>query len=1217
LALLAFLLGWRLGACRASADSVVSDLVYTNQHLTVGIRTDPTSYYSLWAGTSLTSAFAPVAMTLPSSLMNGRREFTVPAGSAEGYFQIRSQLLTQPDDTDRDGIDDAYELQNADRLGLNPLDGTDGGKVGIYGVTLLEQYQREKAGQTAEPGSAWPRIFAGPDYAFALLENGTLLGWGTNKLGQLGDGTNVTRLLPQRIGLTNRWQNLSIQPVLRDASGTGLTVHEMGVQADGRIWQWTAGGSENGKVSTLVSGTNWATVAVAQTHTLALDRDGALWAWGANRFGQMGVVTNIKDLDTTNLLFLDALSTSIPQRVGTNRDWVSISANGVVSAGIRQDGSLWMWGQNYGGELGLGDRRLRPSPRQVGTNQWTEVIIGSVPAVKASSQSNVSFVIGRQHDGTLWAWGGNRFGQVGDGTQEDRLTPVRISNRKDWAGIASSTGEVFAWNVWGDLYAWGTNNIAANGITSGSPVYLPTQVGNLPPVNAAVAGFGWMLVRTKDGRVLGVGRGEVGQLANNMADTRTEPTPILLEARKRRLAVGDGHNLSIRPDGSLWAWGRNEHGQLGIGGFEDHETPVRVGEGTNWVEVVAKGNHSAGITREGEILVWGDNEVQQLTPGNLDAIDHPIPVEGLAGRFTHLATSDYHNLARRDDGTAWMFGDLSKKAFATNFDQVLPGDHQFGVRQIGTRRDWFSLFGAANGSAGIASDGKAYGWGYLPNPGLTTWPSSQEFFRAVADPPINNTPFGGAIATQGVVEILFDSYYVLSIDGSGGAWIVGAPYDTHFDFHNPPRQPTAIADVNRWIAASGIYLGGYLGLRTDGTVRAAGRFYNGELGLGTEVGGSYPALTTIAPSHQWVEIATGIRHVTAEDKEHHVYQWGTAPFGPLVLGFTPANPPNHWKGMAFDLGNAAISLDGSLWVRTNPSPAFVSFDTNRVWSHLSGGLGGLLAVAVDGSLWGSGWNYADILGTGESDVEVQKLTKIGSASWRMVQVSQSVSAGIQVDGSLWVWGGSGQQWISSADAPKVPTQFGTDKDWASLSMLGVHGLLLKQDGSLWGGGDNSGGVLDTSGAPSLPLHLIDSNPWKAVSTGRFHSLGIRPNGTLWIWGHLASGTFTNGIPPTQVGKDTDWVSVASGPGWAAAIREDRSLWVWGNLRPDGRTEFSAVPIRVPGSHRWLSVMSSANNGAIFALDEDYLLWGLGPNFGFVLDVGNPIVTQPQRVHFGD
>ena len=344
----------------------------------------------------------------------------------------------------------------------------------------------------------WSAVSAGGSHTVAIGADGSLWAWGLNGVGQLGDGTADDRGVPVRIGAATNWAAVS--------AGGGYTV---ALAADGLLWAW--GNNSSGQLgdgtaanrntpTRIQAGVSWASVSAGSSHTMAIGTDGSLWAWGSGTRGQLG---NGRTADSR-----------VPVRVGADYDWAHVSAGDGHTAAVRTDGSLWTWGHNPNGQLGNGTsgaRTGRNSPGRVGTDyNWAYVSAGwgHTVAIRA--------------DFSLWVWGHNRWGQLGDDTTADRLTPTRIGTAINWAAVSAGREHTVAVGTDGSLWAWGTN--------------MDGRIGD-----GTATGGGWR-------------------------NDRHTPTRIGMDMDWASISAGWGHTVAVATDGSPWAWGINNRGQLGIGG---------------------------------------------------------------------------------------------------------------------------------------------------------------------------------------------------------------------------------------------------------------------------------------------------------------------------------------------------------------------------------------------------------------------------------------------------------------------------------------------------------------------------------------------------------------------------------------------------------------------------------------------------------------------------
>ena len=202
------------------------------------------------------------------------------------------------------------------------------------------------------------------------------------------------------------------------------------------------------------TGRVWAQVSTGAWHTCGVRRNRSLWCWGGNFEGQLGMG--------------DTASRLVPTRVGTDADWARIMTGGTSTCGIRTDGSLWCWGQNEDGQLGLGDTNWRLVPTRVGTDtDWARVSPGN------------RHTCGIRTDRSLWCWGRNWQGQLGLGVSEpNRQVPTRVGTDTDWARVGA-TGWEHTCGIRTDrsLWCWGDNPRGGLGLGDTTDRLVPTRVG--------------------------------------------------------------------------------------------------------------------------------------------------------------------------------------------------------------------------------------------------------------------------------------------------------------------------------------------------------------------------------------------------------------------------------------------------------------------------------------------------------------------------------------------------------------------------------------------------------------------------------------------------------------------------------------------------------------------------------------------------------------------
>jgi alpha-tubulin suppressor-like RCC1 family protein len=382
-----------------------------------------------------------------------------------------------------------------------------------------------------------------PNTSFISYNDKTFWAWGDNTDSIIPDGTSTSYSSPIQIGILTGWTVISFSPNQGSLNAYGFGG---GVKSNGSLWTW--GRNNTGQLGTgdrthrsspvqVGTLTNWSSINCGGNAVAAIKTDGTLWTWGSNNYGRLGLN--------------DVTHRSSPVQVGAGTTWSKVSVGGGSVNGddghmlaIKTDGTLWAWGYNINGQLGLGDTTHRSSPVQVGAlTTWASVATGR------------TFSLAIKTDGTLWAWGGNASGQLGQGDIVHRSSPVQVGALTTWSkvtggGEGAYSGSTLAIKTDGTLWSWGYNNsgqLGQNDIVHRSS---PVQVGAL---------------------------------------TTWSSLPDHLS----RFSAG-----AIKTDGTLWVWGSNSSGQLGQNNLTNVSSPVQVGTYTNW-NSISFGTASIGSIKNG------------------------------------------------------------------------------------------------------------------------------------------------------------------------------------------------------------------------------------------------------------------------------------------------------------------------------------------------------------------------------------------------------------------------------------------------------------------------------------------------------------------------------------------------------------------------------------------------------------------------------------------
>jgi len=333
-----------------------------------------------------------------------------------------------------------------------------------------------------------------------------------------------------------------------------------------------------------------------------------LYSWGVNGQGQLG------QGNTTSF--------SSPKQVGTLSNWSKVSGNGAIgghglSFAVKTDGTLWAWGSNNYGQLGLGTTTYYSSPKQIGAlTSWLTVACGEYFAV-AVRQNN-----------TLWSWGYNNYGQLGLGTSGNYYSsPKQVGSLTNWLSVTCNITSVIATKTDGTLWSWGSNNVGQLGLGNTTSRSSPVQIGALSNWSSAVSTNNNSVIAIKtDGTIWSWGNNQFGQLGLGNITYYSSPKQIGALTNWKNIGCGYGLSLSSKTDGTLWSWGYNGQGQLGLGNTTSYSSPKQVGALTNWSNVF--GNYTSGfaIKTDGTLWSWGSNNVGQLGLGNTTYYSSPKQV---------------------------------------------------------------------------------------------------------------------------------------------------------------------------------------------------------------------------------------------------------------------------------------------------------------------------------------------------------------------------------------------------------------------------------------------------------------------------------------------------------------------------------------------------------------------------------------------------------------
>ena len=322
---------------------------------------------------------------------------------------------------------------------------------------------------------------------------------------------------------------------------------------------------------------------------------------------------------------------------------------------LKSDGTVWTWGANFGGKLGIGlsstnlGRVLVPSEVH-GAGDIS--FFNTVSAIMGGEVHNVAL----ESDGKVWAWGANIFGNLGNGSTNEARAPVQVSNLNSVTALGGRGYHTLAIEADGSVWGWGWNSAGelGNGTTNFTTV--PVKVVGLANPAVVSAGYKFSIALMTNGTVFQWGHGRV--IANSFAPVQVPGLSNII-----MISAGWDHALALKSDHTVWTWGQNNYGEIGDGGAVNRTNPVPVTTLSNIVAVSGGDWHSSAVDSSGMIWKWGRNDVGQLGNGTADSSQHPLPAKILLDNngngFSNvvlMAARDYHNIVVKTDGSIWQWG---------------------------------------------------------------------------------------------------------------------------------------------------------------------------------------------------------------------------------------------------------------------------------------------------------------------------------------------------------------------------------------------------------------------------------------------------------------------------------------------------------------------------------------------------------------------------------
>ncbi|WP_116023878.1 S8 family serine peptidase [Thermomonospora umbrina] len=875
---------------------------------------------------------------------------------------------------------------------------------------------------------------------------------------------------------------------------------------------------------------------------------------------------------------------------------------------------------------------------------------------------------------SVWAWGGNGQGQLGDGTTTDKTKMVKVPGLSDVKAVAAGGDFSLALKADGTMWSWGGNDQGQLGDGTTIARRTPVQVSGITDVVGISAGSdGHALAVLADGTVKAWGNNDEGQLGDGTTGDRSTPITVLTGAVAKfgAVAAGGGHSIAVLADGTVRAWGNNDNGQLGNGSTTDSDSPVQTGGLSGVTQVGAGRLHSLAVRLDGTVRAWGDNSRGQLGDGTTADSGTPVQPSGLVS-VTNVAAGGFHNVAAvSSERWAWGANDDGRVGDGTTIDRHAPVEI------------------ASTGAGTVPAAGLRHSFAAGPSTPMRLWGANDKGQLGTGDTIGSLTPVtpvtglamadlchedlagrtspGGPIASLG--PIVDECQHSAVAHGTAVAGIIGARNDNgkgvagmapHARLRIDPFSSTVLAATIENSVPGDVIL-------YEAQESIGGKYYP------IEGAATYYDLTVLATASGITVVeAAGNGTVDLDDpQDPHSAAIMTRPDSGAIMvgaGAPPAvdgsdcleSPQAERTALPFTNYGSRVDVQAygrCIWTTTSRADKHHpsnETDLNKTYTYDFGGTSGASAITAGAvaSLQGA----AKRMGGPLSPQLVRHVLKVTgtpqpASDPRHIGPSPNVRRAIEFlrggvaagggwtlvagnDGKVRSWGVNFEGQLGDGTTTgrnglaEVAGLSGVVRSPRAVAGGEGHSLAVRSDGTVWAWGDNSEGQLgdSTTTDRSTPTQVPGLSGVTAVAAGGYWSLALKSDGTLWAWGSGQSGQLGSGeqegrTSPVQVGGLSGVVDMAAAWNHGLAVKSDGTLWAWGDNTEgqlgDGSTDTRLTPVQVAGIggvSTWAGSVA-AGDGHSLAVKSDGTVAAWGRNDLGQLGIGStgPDIMTPRIV----
>ncbi|WP_338796768.1 IPTL-CTERM sorting domain-containing protein [Acidovorax sp. DW039] len=1067
----------------------------------------------------------------------------------------------------------------------------------------------------------------GVGHTCALTTSGSVLCWGDNSKGQLGDGTTTNRDVPTAVqGISGEVQSIATGASHTCALTTAGALYCWGENAIGQLGN---GSMVNSNVPQAVQGLAGGVLQVATGNysTCAVTTAGAAMCWGQNAQGQLG------DGSTT--------FSNVPKAVQNLGSGVrSIAAGLEHTCAATAAGAVYCWGSNGSGQLGNGSTSPRDVPVAV------ENLSGSVRNIAVGLYHTCAVTVAN----ALQCWGSNTYGQLGDGTSSNRTTPLTVSGVGSGVKqVAAGSMNTCALTTSGGVSCWGTALGLGDGSTSSRNTPGPVPgLGNT--VQMIAEGYSHTCAVTTAGALYCWGRNDKGQLGNRSLTDSSVPVPVLglgsalpLREEVKQVASGAEHTCGVTVNGAVYCWGKNDSGQLGNGSSNASSMPIAVsGLSQGVLSIVVGSNHTCALMAGGTVSCWGYNGNGQLGDGtNSNFSSVPKSVQGLSEAVQSLAAGYAHTCALTTSGKVFCWG-------ANPYGQLGDGTLNFSNAPVAVASLGATVQSIAAGyfqTCAVTNAGAAHCWG-------------ANFYGQLGNGTDHNNssvPVPVSGLGSGVQEIVAGSEYTCAVTTSGAVYCWGRNdigqlgNGTSAASNVPVAVPTLSSGVQRISAGTT-----HTCARTSlAELYCWGDNTLGQLGIGSNTSSTPALITRLGTGVD--SVSAGSSHTCALTVSKTIYCWGYNGNGQLGDGSTTnrsapravqrfgrstspiVSGDNHSCGLtvaggAFCWGDNRYGQLGDGTETDRALPVAVESLPSGV-IQLAAGTRHTCALTSAGAVlcWGS--NGAGQLGDGTNTFSKTPVPVSGlSGGVQSIAAGGDFTCAVTTAGALQCWGdnNAGQLGDGSATNRNTPTAVtGLSSGVQSVVLGGNHACALTDAASVlcWGynfSGQLGDGTQVNRTSPAAVAGL--GGEVQAITAGKNHTCVVAGTGGVLCWGgnfegQLGDGSTTRRTTPVTVsGLSSGVQQVAAGENHSCAVTITGATQCWGSNNAgqlgDGTTSSHSTPVAVSGLVTGLQTIAlGSSHSCALTTGGALQCWGYN-QFGQLGDGTSTSRSVPTRISAG-